>query len=132
MKTTQTQYTFWSILFATLLVVGSAGLAMAQAIPGGSVSPLIHGGIAKQTISQTLKASGNPGGSQRVGSEGFHVKGNLGISGTFSPKQLNIGSPSNTSQTVNVGGGVYLHQYRLGGGKLCLDSSGVVILCPSQ
>jgi len=135
---TQTQHTFWSILFAILLVAGSATLAMAQAIPGGSVDPIIHTGKGTQSIGLGgIKAFGNPGGSQAIGAREFKVRRNdtkeaLIISSTFSPKKLNIASPSSTTETVNVRSGVYLGEFEFLPGKLCLDSSGVIILCPNQ
>ena len=134
---TQTQHTFWSILFAILLVAGSATLAMAQAIPGGSVDPIIHTGKKEQSISLGgIKAFGNPGGSQAIGAREFKVRRNdtkdaLIISSTFSPRKLNIGNPSVATETVNVGGGVYVKQFSINPGtkKLCVDSSGIVIEC---
>jgi len=59
-------------------------------------------------------------------------EGLLAIAGTFSPKKLNIGTTSG-SQTVNVGGDVYLGRFYkekdLRTRKLCVDASGVIDEC---
>ncbi|MDA9892482.1 hypothetical protein N9V60_03320 [Flavobacteriaceae bacterium] len=57
-------------------------------------------------------------------------EGLLVIAGTFSPKKLNINGSG--SQTVNVGGDVFLGEFEYDPSKLCVDSSGVVIKCPTQ
>ena len=77
MKTTthNNTHTLWSILIAVVLILGSASLVMAQTPPGGTPTPVIHGGAAPQQIEsgKTLYITGSP--ANKAGRDIPHAKG---------------------------------------------------------